>query len=148
MRSWIFRFANIVGDRGTHGIIIDFINKLRKNPHGLEILGDGQQRKSYLHVSDCVDAILFAVENSSDMANIYNIGSNDTINSTQIGELIVKAMGLKDVKFTYTGGKRGWKGDVPRMLLSIEKLQELGWKPVNNSKSSVNAATRSLLGKP
>lgn len=148
MRSWIFRFANIVGERGTHGIIIDFINKLKKNPHDLEILGDGQQRKSYIHVSDCVDAILFAVKNSHEMANIYNIGSNDTINSSEIGELIVKEMGLKDVKFTYTGGKRGWKGDVPRMLLSIGKLQELGWKPAHNSKSSVNAATRSLLGKP
>jgi len=147
MKSWIFRFANIVGERGTHGIIIDFINKLKKDPHTLEILGDGQQRKSYIHVSDCVDAILFAVKNSHEMANIFNIGSNDTINSTEIGELIVKEMGLKDVKFTYTGGKRGWKGDVPRMLLSIEKLQQLGWKPGNNSKSSVSAATRSTLGK-
>ena len=136
-----------LGERGTHGIIIDFINKLRKNPETLEILGDGQQRKSYIHVSDCVDAILFAVENSHEMANIFNIGSNDTINSTGIGELIVKEMGLKDVKFTYTGGKRGWKGDVPKMLLSIEKLQQLGWKPNNNSKSSVSAATRSTLGK-
>lgn len=147
MRSWIFRFANIVGERGTHGIIIDFINKLKKNPHDLEILGDGQQRKSYIHVSDCVDAILFAVKNSHEMANIYNIGSNDTINSSEIGELIVKEMGLKDVKFTYTGGKRGWKGDVPRMLLSIKELQQLGWKPGNNSKSSVIAAARSTLGK-
>jgi UDP-glucose 4-epimerase len=147
MKSWIFRFANIVGERGTHGIIIDFINKLKKYPHTLEILGDGQQRKSYIHVSDCVDAILFAVKNSSEMANIFNIGSNDTINSTEIGELIVKEMGLKDVKFTYTGGKRGWKGDVPRMLLSIEKLQQLGWEPSNNSKSSVSAAARSTLGK-
>jgi UDP-glucose 4-epimerase len=147
MRSWIFRFANIVGDRGTHGIIVDFIKKLEKNPGTLEILGDGQQRKSYLHVSDCVDAILFVVNNSHEMANIFNIGSNDTINSTEIGELIVKEMGLKDVKFTYTGGKRGWKGDVPKMLLSIEKLQMLGWKPTHNSKSSVSAATRSTLGK-
>ncbi|VVB51921.1 L-arabinose 1-dehydrogenase (NAD(P)(+)) [uncultured archaeon] len=147
MRSWIFRFANIVGERGTHGIIIDFINKLRKDPQTLEILGDGQQRKSYIHVSDCVDAILFVVRNIHEMANIFNIGSNDTINSTEIGELIVKEMGLKNVKFTYTGGKRGWKGDVPKMLLSIEKLQKLGWKPIHNSKSSVSAATRSTLGK-
>lgn len=148
MKSWIFRFANIVGERGTHGIIIDFINKLKNNPKTLEILGDGQQRKSYIHVSDCVDAILFAVKNSHEMANIFNIGSNDTINSTEIGELIIKEMELKDVKFTYTGGKRGWKGDVPRMLLSIEKLQQLGWKSTYNSKSSVSAATISTLGKP
>lgn len=147
MKSWIFRFANIVGERSTHGIIVDFINKLRNNPDSLEILGDGQQRKSYLHVSDCVDAILYAVKNSNEMANIFNIGSNDTINSTEIGEIVVSGMGLKDVAFSYTGGKRGWKGDVPRMLLSIEKLQKLGWKPVHNSKSSVVAAVRSALGK-
>ncbi len=146
MQSWIFRFANIVGERSTHGIIIDFINKLKNNPGSLEILGDGQQRKSYLHVSDCVDAILFAVENSDKMANIFNIGSNDTINSKEIGEIVVSEMGLRDVKFTYTGGKRGWKGDVPRMLLSIEKLQALGWKPAHNSKNSVVAAVRSTLG--
>lgn len=145
MRSWIFRFANIVGPRGTHGIIIDFINKLRNDPQALVILGDGQQRKSYLHISDCVEAILFAAKNSHDMANIFNIGSNDTINSTQIGELVVTEMNLKNVEFSYTGGTRGWKGDVPRMLLSIEKLQELGWKPAHNSKSSVVAAARSLL---
>jgi len=147
MRSWIFRFANIVGERGTHGIIIDFINKLKTNPKALEILGDGQQRKSYIHVSDCIDGILFAVNNSDEMANIFNIGSTDTINSTQIGELIVKEMGLHDVKFTYTGGNRGWKGDVPKMLLSIDKLQKLGWNPSHNSKSSVIAATRSTLEK-
>ncbi|MFZ2410800.1 MAG: NAD-dependent epimerase/dehydratase family protein [Candidatus Methanoperedens sp.] len=146
MKSWIFRFANIVGERGTHGIIVDFINKLRNNPDSLEILGDGQQRKSYIHVSDCVDAILYAVKNSHEMANIFNIGSNDTINSTEIGEIVVSEMGLKDVAFSYTGGKRGWKGDVPRMLLSIGKLQKLGWKPVHNSKSSVVSAVRSTLG--
>jgi len=147
MRSWIFRFANIVGERGTHGIIIDFINKLKENPKALEILGDGQQRKSYIHVSDCIDGILFAVNNSDEMANIFNIGSTDTINSTEIGELIVKEMGLCDVKFTYTGGNRGWKGDVPKMLLSIDKLRKLGWNPSYNSKSSVIAATKSTLEK-
>ncbi len=145
MKSWIFRFANIIGERGTHGIIIDFIIKLRNDPESLEILGDGEQHKSYLHVSDCVDAILFAIENSGEMANIFNIGSNDAISSTDIGRIIVDEMGLKNVKFSYTGGKRGWKGDVPRMLLSTEKLQKLGWKPVHNSKSSVVAAARSLL---
>ncbi len=145
MNSWIFRFANIVGDRGTHGIIVDFINKLRNNPGALEILGDGKQSKSYLHVSDCVDSILFAVENSSDMANIFNIGSNDTISAREIGEIVVEEMGLKDVKFNYTGGARGWKGDVPRMMLSIEKLKTLGWKPAYNSRNSVRDTARSLL---
>ena len=147
MNSWIFRFANIVGPRSTHGIIVDFINKLRNDPAALEILGDGQQRKSYLHVSDCVEAMLFGVENSHEMANIFNIGSDDTINSTQIGEIVVMEMDLKNVRFSYTGGKRGWKGDVPRMLLSIEKIKSLGWKPLHDSHSSVVEATRSASGK-
>ena len=145
MTSWIFRFANIVGDRGTHGIIVDFINKLRNDPHSLEILGDGRQRKSYLHISDCVDAMLFAMDNSSEMVNIFNIGSNDTINATEIGEIVVEEMGLKDVRFHYTGGNRGWKGDVPTMMLSTDKIRLLGWKPVYNSHRSVREAARSLL---
>ncbi len=145
MNSWIFRFANIVGARGTHGIIIDFINKLKNNPGSLEILGDGEQRKSYLYVSDCVDAILFAVEKSNDMVNIFNIGSKDTINATEIGRIIVEEMDLKDVPFKYTGGKRGWKGDVPTMMLSIDKMQKLGWEPVYNSRKSIVEAARSIL---
>ncbi len=145
MNSWLFRFANIVGPRGTHGIIVDFINKLRKNPASLEVLGDGKQRKSYLHVYDCVEAILFAMENSNEMVNIFNIGSEDTIDATEIGKVIVKEMGLEDVEFNYTGGSRGWKGDVPRMMLSIDKIRSLGWKPVYNSEKSVRDATRSLL---
>lgn len=146
MRSWIFRFANIVGERSTHGIITDFVKKLKNNPESLEILGDGKQSKSYLHVSDCVDAILFAVENSDGMVNIFNIGSEDAISSQEIAGIVVNELGLKDVAFRFTGGKRGWKGDVPRMLLSIEKLKALGWKPVHNSKSSVVAAVRSTPG--
>lgn len=145
MNCWLFRFANIVGPRGTHGIIVDFINKLRNNPVSLEILGDGKQRKSYLQVYDCIEAILFAMENSNEMVNIFNIGSEDTISATEIGEIIVEEMGLKDVKFNYTGGSRGWKGDVPKMMLSIDKIRSLGWKPVHNSEKSVRDAARSLL---
>ncbi len=146
MKSWLFRFANIVGQRGTHGIIVDFINKLRKNPHSLEILGDGEQRKSYLHVSECVDAILFAIDRSEEMVNIFNIGSNDTISATEIGEIIVEEMGLKEVEFRYTGGKRGWKGDVPSMMLSTDKIQALGWAPKYDSRKSIVSAVRSSLG--
>ena len=145
MTSWIFRFANIVGPKSTHGIIIDFVNKLRKNPRSLEILGDGQQCKSYIHISDCIDAILFAVENSHDATNIFNIGSNDAISSTEIGKIVVEEMGLRDVRFHYTGGNRGWKGDVPRMMLSIDKIQKLGWAPIYDSENSVRDAARSHI---
>jgi UDP-glucose 4-epimerase len=146
MTSWIFRFANIIGARSTHGIIFDFINKLKNNPEQLEILGDGRQEKSYLHVSECVNAILFAVGNSRDSVNIFNVGSDDTINPTRIGEIIAEEMGLEGVEFTYTGGKRGWKGDVPRMLLGIGKLKEAGWRLEYSSERSVRETVRTLVG--
>lgn len=145
MQAWVFRFANIVGSRSTHGIIIDFITKLRRNPTLLEILGDGKQEKSYLHVSECVDAILFAIEKSTEDVNIFNIGSEDTISATKIAETIVEEMELSDVNFTYTGGNRGWKGDVPKMRLGIEKLKALGWKPIYSSEKSVRETARAVI---
>lgn len=145
MNSWIFRFANIIGDRGTHGIIVDFIEKLRKDPDELEILGDGKQSKSYLHVKECVDAMMFSVSNSDREVNIFNIGSEDATNPTRIGEIIVEEMGLDNVKFNYTGGSRGWKGDVPKMMLSINILKELGWKNEWGSQKSVRETVRALL---
>lgn len=145
MKSWIFRFANIIGDRGTHGIIVDFIYKLKKDPTHLEILGDGKQSKSYLHVKECLDAIMFVVEKSNDLVNIFNIGSEDTISSTRIGEIVAEEM-KSTPEFTYTGGSQGWKGDVPRMMLSIEKLKILGWKPRMGSEENVRETVRSLLG--
>lgn len=145
MHSWIFRFANIIGDRGTHGIIVDFIDKLRKNPEELEILGDGKQSKSYLHVRECVDAMMFSVSNSNEEVNIFNIGSEDATNPTRIGEIIVEEIGLSNVKFNYTGGSRGWKGDVPKMMLGIDKMKELGWKNEWESERSVRETVRSLL---
>lgn len=145
MQAWIFRFANIVGPRSTHGITVDFIRKLQENPIQLEILGDGKQEKSYLHVSECVDAILFAIEKSKEDVNIFNIGSEDTISATGIGRAIVEEMKLSEVKFIYTGGSRGWKGDVPRMRLDIEKLKDIGWKPAYTSERSVRETARTLL---
>lgn len=145
MQAWIFRFANIVGPRSTHGVIVDFIRKLRENPTQLEILGDGQQEKSYLHVSECVNSILFAIEKSREDVNIFNIGSEDTISATEIGRVIAEEMGLSDIKFIYTGGNRGWKGDVPRMRLDIKKLKAMGWKPAYTSERSVRETARELL---
>jgi len=146
MHSWIFRFANIVGDRGTHGIIVDFIEKLKDDALHLEILGDGRQSKSYLHVSDCVDAIMFAVDHIADTVNIFNVGSEDIIDATGIGRIVVEEMGLGDVEFYYTGGIRGWKGDVPWMLLAVNRLGELGWSPSYTSMDSVRDTARVLIG--
>jgi UDP-glucose 4-epimerase len=145
MNCWLFRFANIIGSRSNHGIIFDFINKLRVNPQSLEILGDGKQSKSYLHVSECVKAILFAVENSRDTVNIFNIGSEDTVRATEIGEIVAEEMGFQDVEFTYTGGSRGWKGDVPKMRLDVEKLKKFGWEPRYTSEECVRDTVRELL---
>jgi UDP-glucose 4-epimerase len=149
MQSWIYRFANIVGPRGTHGVIVDFINKLRKDPHELEILGSGKQRKSYLDVGDCVDGMICCAEQSDDSVNIFNIGSRDSIDVTGIADIVVKSMGLSDVRYRYTGGVdgRGWKGDVKVMLLSIDAISCLGWNPACGSAESIRKATGSLLGK-
>jgi UDP-glucose 4-epimerase len=145
MKAWIYRFANIVGDRGTHGVIYDFIRKLRADPKKLTILGDGRQSKSYLHISDCVEAMLFVVENAREQVNVYNIGSDDRFDVTGIARVVAGEMGLKDVAFEYTGGDRGWKGDVPYMALSIGKIKALGWKPAHDSEASVCLCVKQLL---
>ncbi|MCD6226339.1 MAG: NAD-dependent epimerase/dehydratase family protein, partial [Candidatus Aenigmarchaeota archaeon] len=132
MQSWIFRFANIIGERSTHGVIYDFINKLKKNPKELEILGNGKQEKSYLYVKECIDAMIFAVKHSNENVNIFNIGSEDTISVTKIANIVSEKMNLKP-EFKFTGGERGWRGDVPKMFLSIDKIKELGWRPRYNS---------------
>ncbi len=145
MRAVVFRFANIIGPRSSHGVIWDFVHKLMDNPKELEILGDGKQSKSYFEVSACVDAVLFAVDNSKNTFNFYNIGSEDWISVTELAEIVVSEMKLSDVKFRYTGGTRGWVGDVPKMQLSVDKLKALGWKPETTSKESVRSAVKSLL---
>ena len=148
MFAWIYRFANIVGERGTHGVLVDFINKLRVNPFTLEILGSGKQKKSYLDVVDCVDAMVFCVEHADEMVNIFNIGSEDSIDVVGIADIVTEKMGYNDVEYRFTGGVdggAGWKGDVKLMLLSIEKLKDLGLKPSHNSQQSIEMAVSSLL---
>jgi len=145
MQGWMYRFANVVGIRGTHGVLVDFINKLRKNPHVLEILGDGKQKKPYLYVTECVDGILFGFEHSNEEVNFFNLGCDSATEVTRIGELVVKEMDLQNVKFTYTGGKRGWKGDVPQFQFDIEKIKKLGWEANLSSDGAVRKAIQDLL---
>jgi len=147
MQSWIFRFANIVGERGTHGVLVDFIRKLRENPRELEILGSGKQRKSYLEVLDCVKAMIYAIENSCEETNVFNIGSNDSIDVTRIADIVAEKMGLCGVNYRYTGGVngRGWKGDVLIMMLSIDRIERLGWKPELGSAAAIETAVEALL---
>lgn len=145
MQGWIFRFANVVGERGTHGVIVDFINKLRKNPKELEILGDGKQQKPYLYVEDCVEAMLFGYKNSDDQINIFNLGCDTATEVTRIAEIVVEEMDLKDVKFNYTGGKRGWKGDIPKFQFDISKMKKLGWNASLTSDEAVRKTVKILL---
>jgi|YelNatPaOPRAMG01_1025707.scaffolds.fasta_scaffold19814_4 UDP-glucose 4-epimerase len=143
IKATVLRYANIIGPRLTHGVIYDFYRKLKKNPKKLEILGDGNQTKSYLHVNDAVEATLLATEKTEEYS-VFNVGSEETITVKEIGYLVVSIMGLKNVKYEFTGGKIGWPGDVPLMLLSIEKLKRLGWKPKFTIKESITDTVRWL----
>lgn len=146
MRAWVYRFANIIGPRSGHGVIHDFIGKLRKDPATLEILGDGWQAKSYLDVGECIRAMLFVADHADGRVNTYNIGSEDQMTVREIAECVCKGMGLHNVTFRYTGGDRGWVGDVPRMQLAIGRLKALGWVPRTGSAEAVRSAVRAMLG--
>jgi len=146
IQAWIFRFANVVGKRQTHGVGFDFVRKLKNNPEKLEILGDGTQSKSYIHISDVIEAMLFVIKNSSQTTNVFNVATDDYITVNEIVEIVTKEMGLKSVKFVCTGGKRGWKGDVPIVRFNLEKIHKLGWKARYNSGEAVKLSVKELLG--
>lgn len=147
MRSWIFRFANIIGTRSSHGVIVDFIRKLNNNPRELEILGDGSQIKSYLEVHECIEAMLFAIEYAKEKVNTFNIGSEDWIDVKNIADIVADEMHIPHVRYRFTGGDRGWVGDVPKMQLSLGRIKAMGWKPKHGSRESVKMTVRALLGK-
>ena len=142
IKAWIFRFPNVVGERATHGVIYDFINKLKKNPKELVILGDGKQNKPYMYVKDLVEGIIFAWKNSNESINYFNLGVESLTTVTRIAEIVVEEMGLKNVKFRYTGGKRGWVGDIPTYRFDISKINKLGWK--SNLKTSDEAIRKAV----
>lgn len=145
MQAWIFRIANVVGARSSHGVIFDFIHKLRQNPKKLEILGNGTQQKPYVHINDCIDGMLFGFEYCHDNANVLNLGPTSSISVNAIANMVVEAMGLPSVKLSYTGGNRGWKGDVPQGRLGVSKLNKLGWKPKYGSDEAVRQAVKDML---
>jgi UDP-glucose 4-epimerase len=144
MKVWIYRFANIVGSHTTHGAIHDFIKKLRRNPKELEVLGDGKQAKSYLHVNDCVDGMIFGLENSKSEVNLFNLASQGVCSVSEIADSVIAELGLKAEK-RFTGGSRGWKGDVAQTHLDGGKLSQLGFKPKLGSTQAVRQAVRDVL---
>ncbi|PSQ16922.1 UDP-glucose 4-epimerase [Halobacteriales archaeon QS_8_69_26] len=142
-RTWTFRFANVVGPHQRGNVVPDFIEKLLDDPETLTILGDGRQEKSYLHVTDCVDAMCHVVEHADADRNTYNLGTRTTTSVDRIAEVVADELGV-DPDHEYTGGDRGWVGDVPKMRLSIEKLSALGWEPSLSSEQAVRRAAREL----
>lgn len=148
-RALIFRLANIIGPRSRRGVIADFIRKLEDNPEELEILGDGTQKKSYLYISDCVEALLLGLtESYTDMLEVYNVGSTDQVEVLKIAKIVVEEMGLERVRFRVTGGVdggRGWIGDVKNMLLDTSKLRSMGWSPRYNSEQAVRITVKEII---
>jgi UDP-glucose 4-epimerase len=145
IKAWIFRFANVVGDRMGHGVIYDFIQKLKENPSELEILGDGKQEKPFFMVEDCVDGMLCAFQKSSSQCDIYNLGTESFTTVTRIAQIVTEEMKLDNVKFKYTGGKRGWPGDAPVIHFDVKKMKNLGWRAKHSSDEAVRIAAQQLL---
>ena len=141
MNAVIFRFPNVIGPRLTHGVVYDFVKKLRNNPKELEILGDGTQCKPYIYVTDLVNAIVKLTEQFEPGVDVFNISvMSEGTSVTHIAEIVVDVLGLSDVEFKYTGGDRGWKGDVPRFKYDISKVLATGWKPEYTSDEAVRNA--------
>lgn len=147
MKVWIFRFANIVGSHTTHGAIHDFIKKLKKDPSKLEILGDGLQSKSYLHVHDCLEGMFMGVDRSSAEVNLFNLASQGKCSVDQIADFVIEGMKLSAQK-VFTGGSRGWAGDVAQVELDGSRLQSLGFQPQYDSNRAVAAAIADILSDP
>ena len=144
-QAWIFRFANIIGERGTHGVIFDFIHKLKNDNSRLEVLGNGLQEKSYMEVKECVNAILHVYKTQNHQINLFNLGSHDTCSVKRIAEIVTEETGYKGAKIEYTGGSRGWAGDIPRARLGIEKMLSTGYAVEYNSEDAVRFTARSLI---
>ena len=145
LQAWIFRFANVVGARGTHGVIFDFIHKLKNDPTRLEVLGNGLQEKSYMEVGDCVDAILHVMATTDEPLNLFNLGSHDTASVRRIAEIVVEVTGCVDARIEYTGGDRGWAGDIPRARLAIERMVDSGFDVRMNSEDAIRHTATCLL---
>jgi len=144
-RAWIFRFPNVVGGRATHGAIHDFVRKLLQNSGTLEVLGDGTQAKPYSHVGELIDAMLFIVDHARDRMNLFNIGTTKEVTTVRhIAESVVQHMSPKAV-ISYTGGDRGWVGDVPKVSYSVDKLRHLGYEASLSSDQAVEQAVREVV---
>lgn len=146
IQTWITRFPNVVGERFTHGVIYDFIHKLQKNPNELEVLGNGEQCKPYVYVKDLVAGIQFVINHSKDPYNVYMLGSDTRTKVKEIAAMVIEEMGL-NASIRYTGGDRGWVGDVPEFRYDLTKVNTLGWKASYDSNGAVRKAIQMALSK-
>jgi UDP-glucose 4-epimerase len=135
-RVWIFRFVSLLGPRYTHGHVADFLRKLKDDPSRLQVLGNGKQKKSYLHVSDCVAAMLLAIERAQGAINVFNLGHDEWLEVSESIRIITRTLGLSP-RLEYTGGERGWPGDSPKILLDTARIRGLGWKPTRSIEECV-----------
>ncbi len=147
-RACAFRFGNVVGPRQTHGVGFDFLRQLLSNPNELRILGDGSQSKSYIHVEDVIDAVFCAYHKTGKPYEVFNVATGDYVTVTQIAELAVSAVGLDPaaVRLVYTGGDRGWKGDVPVVRLNTDRIRALGWRCRHGCRDALRDSLRAMLG--
>lgn len=145
MKFWSFRFANVIGERCRRGVIWDFVHKLRSNPGELEILGDGKQSKEYLYVKDCVNGMIIGYRKASDKVNIFNLGMDEQTLVDSIGDLVIEEMKLMNVRKKYTGGPRGWIGDNPVVVLALDRIKQLGWKPQLSSEEAIRRTIKWTL---
>ena len=146
-RCILFRLANVICGRSNHGVIYDFVQKLRADPRRLKVLGDGSQSKSYLYIDDCVSGMIFNAGNSSDQISVFNLGSDDRVDVLSIADIVIEEMGLENVEVALTGGVdggRGWKGDIKVMQLDTAKLRGMGWKLEYGSSEAVRHTAREI----
>ena len=151
IRAWMFRFGNVIGERMTHGVIFDFINKLKKNPNQLLIRGDGTQEKNYFLIEECIDGMAWAFKNikfNDDYpCDVFNLGTDTVTKVTHIAEIIKEEMGMTNAKIKIEGTRRAWPGDQPKVHITVDKIAKLGWSSRLQSNDAVRIATKRMLGK-
>ncbi len=145
METLIFRFPNVIGPKLTHGVIYDFLRKLEKDPQRLQILGDGEQTKPYIYVSDLIDAIILLKDKGERNPVLYNVGTKGATSVTAIADIVCGELGLSDVQYDYTGGQGGWKGDVPKFRYCTDKIQSMGWSAKYSSDEAVRKAVKNNI---
>ena len=148
MQGWIFRFANIVGTRRRQGVVYDFVHRLKQDPLRLQVLGNGSQRKPYLHVSECIDGIIYAHERAKDSVNLFNIGVESSTDVRTIAAIVTQEMGLGAVKLEFGSADRGWPGDAPQLRFDMTKMKNLGWCARLSSDEAVRLAASEHMQEP